>query len=401
MDVLLIALTDGSNADWSKKNEVEGVAEVLDKFTEQYGLPADNILFSCIDEGCHYLLDEFIPKLGDRFQGPMHLPTGLYVPDISDFTWAPGENAELVKKFTLFLDFGASYSGLIKLVDDGITKSYKNNGFRVIPTEDPTRCENDPYLNRIKFWQEHITGAPYRRPAIGDIPCDEPISVSVDGVKMCETSLADIMVIYAVPDGRDPKQLAVFFHGDGGGALSLKFDRSLQLVAERDLLIVGMTADAFKESSNDRGPITSWAKKNCANGVREILEAFTDNYDLPRDKVLFSGVSGGAWYLTDELIPVLGDEFQGAFHIGCGGNRPSDRNFEWDPAALPAVRSKFKLHFDYGTGDFLTESIQQSIEYYRSKGFSVTTPNPLGDELHCGTDINGNRFSIWESNIVD
>ena len=401
-DLLLIALTDPKGANWAATKRTNEVKEVLNTFIDRYRLPRNNILFSGVDEGCHYLINKLIPAIGDQFQGAFHLSCGLYLPDIKEFAWSATDHSDLVKNFDLHFDVGADWSSFKHHTKDKITQHYLDKGFKVSPSEDPGRCENNPYVNRIRFWNKHITGDEYQRPQVTSISCDKELKSSVAGVKICSTILSDIEVVYAMPEpGSSPKQLAVFFHGDGGGAVQLRFGLigAVQFAKDNNVLIIALTADAFKDTSS-RGPISSWAKKNCVSGVREILLAFTSEYDLPTDKVLFSGASGGGWYLADEIIPTLGGEFQGAVHMICGANNPYDGNFTWDPSSRSDLRSKFTLYFDYGTEDFVKRSVEKSIEYYRTKGFSVITPNPLGNERHCGTDYGKNRIRFWSDHLV-
>ncbi|BDD12524.1 hypothetical protein FUAX_49560 (plasmid) [Fulvitalea axinellae] len=399
-DLLLIAISDPEEKNWKKVKNHERVKEALEDVLEAYDLPSDNILFSGVDEGGHYLTDKFIPAFGDVFQGAFHLPSGIYQPSVASFAWDPTQKAELVNKFALFFDYGASYPALIGLSKEKIDNAYTQKGFKVTPKKDPGRCENNAYTNRLTFWQEYMQGTPYVRPAVGQITCEEQLKTHVDGMMVCKTKLAGIEVVYSRrSDGTSPKQLAVLFHGDGGSAMGAGVSYNMEFAKKHNLLLMAMSADAWKDSKT-MGPIHSWAKKNCANGVREILHAFTDQFGLPKDKVLFSGASGGGWYLADELVPTLGGEFQGPVHMACGATRPNDSNFEWDPATMTTERDKLPLYFDYGTGDFVTPSIEKGIKYYKEKGFNVKTPDPLGNEGHCGTKYIDNRKAFWSKYLV-
>ncbi len=215
----------------------------------------------------------------------------------------------------------------------------------------------------------------------------------ISNTTVCNTQVGDYELAYALPQGT-PKRLAVYFHGDGSERPNLSgLFAQTEFAQANDVILLAIHANTYKDT--DRGPIRSWAKKNGAEGVTDVIDAFVNLYDLPTNNMFFIGVSGGAWYLTDDFIPATGHLYQGSYHIACGANNPEDRDFVWDPTTQTDFTSKIFINYDYGSGDFLVPSIERSIEYYRNKGFSVFTPDPLGGEGHCGTPFNTNAVDFW------
>ncbi|PCE66094.1 hypothetical protein [Sediminicola luteus] len=209
------------------------------------------------------------------------------------------------------------------------------------------------------------------------------------------TELGGMEVSFVLPKG-EPKQLALYLHGDGGTHPHLgAVYRQVEYARNHNIILVVPTANAFKTRESGE-KIPSWAKVQDTEGLSVILDAFIEKYDLPADKLLVETVSGGSHYYTNEFIHRSGDTYQAAAFVVCGGYRASG-GFLWDVQANSEARDKHHIHFDYGTGDFLLKNIEESIAFYSDLGFRVTVPENLGEELHCGTDYSQGTIDFWEN----
>ena len=212
------------------------------------------------------------------------------------------------------------------------------------------------------------------------------------------TELGGMSVSFVLPKG-EPKQLAVYLHGDGGTHPHLgAVYRQVEYCRNNNIILIVPTANAFKTRESGE-KIPSWAKVQDTEGLSIILDAFINKYKLPADKLLFETVSGGSHYYTNEFIHRSGDKYQAAAFVVCGGYKSSGE-FLWNIEDNAQARAKHHIHFDYGTGDFLLRNIEEGIAFYKDLDFKVTVPENIGDQLHCGTDYARGTIEFWKQYTV-
>lgn len=215
------------------------------------------------------------------------------------------------------------------------------------------------------------------------------------GVSYCETEIARLTVAF-VPllDGRRPTHLAAYFHGDGAGDWP-----SIQpygdWARDNDVLFISVLAP----NEDDFGP-RWWLRPTDEStaALVELLEEFFTTYSLPRDEVLFTGVSGGSQYLTNNFVHRAGDQFQGVIVMNCGGSRPSGPPF-WD-FDDETLRGRFSLHFNYSTEDFLRAGIEAADTYWSEQNFRVTRRITEGTGHCMGIDQHQEAIGLWEAALA-
>jgi hypothetical protein len=176
--------------------------------------------------------------------------------------------------------------------------------------------------------------------------------------------------------------LHIHLHGDGGGGYRDFPNR------EPRFDLIGVTVKAPNTS-------LTWGR---SSGVRHsqylqdlIQRELLRLYNIDRERIYFSGVSGGAYFLAGSFIPTFGASYRSGAFLMCGGEAP--RSAFNDPQSL----SHFKTYFQVTAGerqDILT-SMRDSFNAYQRTYNSVVgagnTQNILGSEIvgsggHCEFD---------------
>ncbi|WP_141734780.1 hypothetical protein [Oligoflexus tunisiensis] len=220
------------------------------------------------------------------------------------------------------------------------------------------------------------TQAPETKPETPAAPAVRSSQGSGGGTGMLEvpftdsTGLASSYKINAPADvGQKIYGFHIHLHGDGGGGYTDFPNKE----ARYDL--IGVTVKA-------PNPNLQWGRaqgRAHARYVNELIQnELVKKYNVNLDRIYFSGVSGGAYFLTGSLLPEFGQNYNSAALILCGGEAP--RVAFTDPNML----SKFRVHIEVTAGerpDILT-SIQRSVTGYKTAMDAAGIPADQQSKLH-------------------
>lgn len=155
----------------------------------------------------------------------------------------------------------------------------------------------------------------------------------------------------AEADQGKPYGLHIHLHGDGGGGYK---DFPNKEFREN---LIGISVKA-----PNRG--LTWGRQE---GVRhaEYLQDLIQNellkkYNVQLERIFFSGVSGGAYFLTGSFIPQFGHHYNSGAFILCGGEAPRVA------FAQPDMLKNFRIYWQVTAGERgdITSSIRQSLSAY-------------------------------------
>jgi len=147
--------------------------------------------------------------------------------------------------------------------------------------------------------------------------------------------------------------LHIHLHGDGGGGY--------QDFPNKDLRydLVGVTVKA-PNTNLQWGRAQGRAHALYMNDL--IQKELVKKYNVNLDKIYFSGVSGGAYFLMGSFLPEFGQIYNSAAFVMCGGEAPRVA------FADPAMLGKFRIHVEVTAGerqDILT-SVQNTVTAYKT-----------------------------------
>lgn len=173
--------------------------------------------------------------------------------------------------------------------------------------------------------------------------------------------------------------LHVHFHGDGGGGYR---DFPNQ---ETRYGLIGVTVRAPNQTLQ-WGRNQGVAHSRYANEL--IQNELLAKYNIDLDRIYFSGVSGGAYFLSGSFIPAYGQLYQSGAFLMCGAEAP--RVEFADPNSL----KNFRIHWQGTVGERqdIKQSIDRSVAAYRNLLDSVAgDPNQqsievVGNGGHCEFD---------------
>ena len=176
--------------------------------------------------------------------------------------------------------------------------------------------------------------------------------------------------------------LHVHLHGDGGGGYQDFPNR-----ATRDGLI-GVAV----LSPNEPGRMPQWARGapvDHADFLNELIRnELLNKYNIDRDRIYFSGVSGGAYFLSGYFLPKYGAEYKSGAFLMCGGMAPPT-GFS-DPSFL----KDFRIHWQVTAGERpgIMNSVEGAMQAYReglraARGLSAQQSVEIkGSGGHCAFD---------------
>lgn len=171
--------------------------------------------------------------------------------------------------------------------------------------------------------------------------------------------------------------LLLWFHADGGGSGYADIVRRLgaTLAAEGWIMVAAKTPSG-STWHGDPNRHVAYAK--------DLLLALHKRFSP--NKTVLAGASGGAVFITGQLLPAGVGPAAGGAVLLCGGapsllKGPSGAVFMGTHLA-----SKFALHFHVQESDYIKPQVVQGVEYYRQLGFKVSTEMPRGHG-HCGFDL--------------
>ncbi|WP_144008676.1 alpha/beta hydrolase [Enemella evansiae] len=182
---------------------------------------------------------------------------------------------------------------------------------------------------------------------------------------------------------RRPAGLLLFFHGDGawepdparsaalGGAGGI-----IEQARRRNLVTALLRTP-------DTGTNT-WYRNGAANAAwtAELLTDLQHRYDTESNRIWLVGYSGGAHFLTRQLIPARSELIGGGGAVlFSGGGPPSDQTAELNPQ----LRNDFRMFFYVGADDTNTAGRLNSVttaeageRWYAAAGIRVHHEFPPG-----------------------
>jgi predicted esterase len=263
----------------------------------------------------------------------------------------------------------------------------------------------------------------------GGIPCSTT-GVASEGGKdytycVAKAGSVEMKIVEPEAGGSGPLHLAVYLHGDGAGPYGSHFDlrRLAPWTTTHHVLLVSAlapnacawwlkpsytTCDAATPVPDDA---VDTGGEN-AEALKAAIEALRAGWDIADRPVLFGGSSGGSIFLSASFLPLLGDQFPGAWALSCGGDAPWAGGLGWD-GKDPALASANKLFYTYGDKDFVVPDVLESIEFYERMGIATDVkviPEMVanGGTSHCGNvggsysyDQIGRVAEVWSSYLVE
>ena len=228
---------------------------------------------------------------------------------------------------------------------------------------------------------------------------------NVEGMSYCVANVAGVELKLIEPeDTSGPMDLAIYLHGDG--ARAYEGDTALRTqapwtVTRRTLYVAARAPNTcawwlrpeYTACDGTGTEANVDVEGDNAQALVEVIEALRDAYDLRFDPILFSGSSGGAVFLTGSFLPLHGDEYRGAYALGCGGFAPY-ADFTWE-TTRDNQGSTF-LYFTYGDADVFRPDIEAGIEAYRTLDFGLDVELREGGVAHCAFDHIGWVTETWE-----
>ena len=145
--------------------------------------------------------------------------------------------------------------------------------------------------------------------------------------------------------------LHIHLHGDGGGG----YRDFPNLEPKHDL--IGVTVKAPNRN-------LQWGRRegrSHSNYVNDLIQnELVKKYNIDKTKIYFSGVSGGAYFLTGSFIPEFGHNYNSGAFILCGGEAP--RVEFTDPSTLV----NFRVYWQVTQGERrdISGNISQSTAAY-------------------------------------
>lgn len=174
--------------------------------------------------------------------------------------------------------------------------------------------------------------------------------------------------------------LHIHFHGDGGGGY-VDFPNH----DTKDNLI-GVTVKAPNTA-------LTWGRQQGvahAKYVQELIQnELLKKYNIDLDRVYFSGVSGGSYFLSGHFIPTFGSFYKTGAFLMCGGMAPQVTFKE------VGFLSSFRIHWEITAGERndIKASVRQSIAGYKREldalagvVSGIETNNEEGPGGHCEFD---------------
>lgn len=145
--------------------------------------------------------------------------------------------------------------------------------------------------------------------------------------------------------------LHIHLHGDGGGGYRDFPNKELR----KDL--IGVTVKAPNRN-------LQWGRREGephAQYVQDLIQnELLKKYNIQLRRIYFSGVSGGAYFLTGSFIPQFGHHYNSGAFILCGGETPRVR------FANPDMLKNFRIYWQVTAGERpdISANIRQSIGAY-------------------------------------
>lgn len=216
------------------------------------------------------------------------------------------------------------------------------------------------------------------------------------------------MKIYTPPASSlnsGPVRLGFYLHGDSAGD-----HNSPERYGSGELVKWAQSKNMIIVLAKAPNGYTWWATdsslRSGANYTANMTEAIKwmhSKYNIATKSTYFSGVSGGATFLSWRFIPSMGHIYPGAYALNCGGSAPSVAN---GFSVTPELLSRLKVYFNYTSGDYLADPngfygnvIGGAVSAYRNLGLGPVV-TVYGSGGHCGFSYAGATAEKWEANFT-
>jgi hypothetical protein len=183
------------------------------------------------------------------------------------------------------------------------------------------------------------------------------------------TGLASSYKINAPTDaGQKVYGLHIHLHGDGGGG-----DKDFPNKEARNDLI-GVTVKAPNTT-------LTWGRaqgKPHAFYLNELIQKeLLKKYNINQDRIYFSTVSGGSFFMVGSFIPEYGASYNSAAFVMCGGEAPRVA------FADPKMLGKWRIHFEVTAGERadIMANVQASVNAYKSAAASAGVSSDVQAKL--------------------
>jgi predicted peptidase len=147
--------------------------------------------------------------------------------------------------------------------------------------------------------------------------------------------------------------LHIHLHGDGGGGYRDFPNKELRYE------LIGVTIKAPNTN-------LQWGRaqgRAHALYVNELIQKeLLKKYRVNLDRIYFSGVSGGAYFLMGSFLPEFGQLYNSAALVMCGGEAPRVA------FADPKMLSRFRIHMEVTAGERqdILSSVQSTVSAYKN-----------------------------------
>lgn len=216
-----------------------------------------------------------------------------------------------------------------------------------------------------------------------------------------ETTVASLNAVVVVGDGYDPQQptyLGFYLHGDEGAYWQFKYstNRLTKFVRQQGLVFV-----APQSPNNGDSWWSNWQGDH-NEALGRVFDEMFAKYNLCRNQVLGSSLSGGSTFWVRNFFPNQGGEHPAYSTLLCGGVLPSkeDRAKLTDLGQNPDIVQRSSFEFVYGSEDFLYANIQKASAFYQEAGFEVTK-NELPGVGHCVPDFLLHVIDHWTQHLAE
>lgn len=181
--------------------------------------------------------------------------------------------------------------------------------------------------------------------------------------------------------------LHIHLHGDGGGGYKDFPNKELKNG------LIGVTVKA-------PNALQAWGRaagKQHGVFLQELIqEELLKKYNIDTKRIYFSGVSGGAYFLSGTFIPTYGNVYRSGAFLMCGGEEPRV------DFAMPDFLKNFRIHFQVTAGERLDirRSVTKTLVAYGQALDDAGADEALlssefkGDGGHCEFDGKGYTTGI-------
>ena len=214
-----------------------------------------------------------------------------------------------------------------------------------------------------------------------------------------ETTVAGRKAMVVVGRNYNPAQptlLVFYLNGDEGDYKLLTGNsRTRQLVDERGWIMVSP-----RSLGDERADVIPWRVYFAANKAKlsEIFETIFSQYNVCRDILLGSAVSGGSFFWDIFFFPGKGLDYPAFMLLNCGAGpwfaNPHAPGLVSALGQDPTIVARTRVKLSYGSDDFLVPNIQDSIQRLRGAGFTVVVDEMAGRD-HCDFDIDDKTRDYW------